>query len=719
MNFTIAHHGSNIRPIFPHQKAMPSAMHGAKILCTPSGVPYAEIWRRACLACKVPTIYQESWDFGTNRSHLTELCKDKMALGEALKLLGFPVVPMLLFSTSVTRRMKGLIGYPQALAMATKFGFPSQPIVVKANRGLGGHHVFRAHNAPELFAAVQAVNRAGRAGVVSPLVEAEAEIRVIIGTCPRTLQPRVELILEKQPLVVVGTGEDTLQQLLQKSGIREEVRERVLAEELALDASDKTSMDTILPVNVSKRCGWKHNVSCGGSVKMLDSASMPGVTQLATTIAAKLGLRFGAVDFFLTHGKALQVLEMNTLVTTDLFDHWDEEMVQAWVKDQLMVLERLQANQFASPLCLLGEDEHLEACANEEEPKPLWSWADVAAARNASLKTAGDKLGCNVVSVCDGYLSYVTHAKQTDGTTTVNMPEEPHDVDDDGDDGGAFLVGQDWGLNLQATVALTSDKVLTSKCLDMAGVPNVSHYDLQNWATAQPLLEQFLGESSNGTLVLKMRSGSGGHSVQRCSSWPAVERYLAQIECKNLCVCPFEDIEKEYRVFCLHGKPLLSYLKARPQIQGDGQRTLAQLLADNPVYLVNWMQSNGNKTPEELYLALGAVPAMGDVVLVNWKHNLEQGAFPKEPTFDVPLFLASLCQRTIDHLKLYAGAVDIIVTTTGDAKVLEVNACAGHDHFAQLFPREHAHLVSAYLAAALALNGGCRLLRQTHNYNRV
>jgi glutathione synthase/RimK-type ligase-like ATP-grasp enzyme len=286
---------------------------------------------------------------------------------------------------------------------------------------------------------------------------------------------------------------------------------------------------------------------------------------------------------------------------------------------------------------------------------------------------------------------------QTDATRkTLTKPKER----------GTFLVGQDWGLNLQATVTLTTDKVLTSKCLEMAGVPHVSHYELPNLASAQPLLEQLLETpQTNGTLVLKTRSGSGGHSVQRCSSWPDVERYLAKVECRNLCVCPFEDIEKEYRVFCLHGKPLLSYLKARPQIHGDGQRTLAQILSDNPVLLVNWMQSNSDKTPEELHHALGAVPAVGNVVLVNWKHNLEQGAFPEAPTFEVPHFLASVCQRAIDHLKLYAGAVDIIMTRTGDVKVLEVNACAGHDHFARLFPREHAQLVSAYLATALALNG--------------
>lgn len=682
---------------------MPLVLHGAKILCTPSGVPYGEIWKRACLACKVPTLYQESWDMGTNRSHLTELCKDKMALGEALKLLGFPVVPMLLFSTSTTRRMKGLIGYPQALAMATKFGFPSQPVVVKANRGLGGHRVFRVHTAPELFAAVQAANRIGRAGVVGPFVEAEAEIRVIVGTCPKTLEPRVELVLEKQPLTVIGTGVDTLRELLLRANIREEVRERVLMEELALDTMDKETLETILPVNVSKRCGWKHNASCGGSVKVRDPASMPNATQQAIVIATKLGLHFGAVDFLLTHGKELLVLEMNTSVTTDLFDHWDEERVQAWVGDQLTVRERLQANHFATPqwsLCEKHEQEKemqghspLNELAGVKKPNPLWSWADVAAARNASLKMAGDNLGLKINSVCDGYLSYVVPSEEVE-----NVSKGPKELRT-----GTFLVGQDWGLNLQATVTLTTDKVLTSKCLGMAGVPHVPHYDLPHWTSAQPLLEQLL-EKQSGTLVLKTRSGSGGHSVQRCSTWPAVERYLAKVDCTNLCVCPFENIEKEYRVFCLHGKPWLSYLKARPRVWGDGQRTLAQLLADNPIHLVNWIQSNGDKTPEELYLALGTIPVADEVVLVNWKHNLEQGAYPKAPTFDVPGNLSSLCQETIAHLKLYAGAIDLIETTTGETKVLEVNACAGHDHFAQLFPQEHAKLVSAYLTAALALS---------------
>ena len=244
------------------------------------------------------------------------------------------------------------------------------------------------------------------------------------------------------------------------------------------------------------------------------------------------------------------------------------------------------------------------------------------------------------------------------------------------------VFGYTFDLNTAAAQQIAADKSATAEVLARAQVPHVAHtLFLQpaeaeyvrpggNWRRMLDTAEAF-----GWPVVVKPNAGTGGDGVYKVSTPLALEQAahtLFQRE-RALALSPFYADSDEYRLVVLDGACLLGYGKTRPHLLGDGVRTVLDLLADYDGEALDL---------SPLASRLREVPAPGEAVWLDWRHNLGQGAAPTA----LPSALApSLEQLALDAARAIGvrfASVDVLVTDS-EARVLEVNAGVMLEHYAR------------------------------------
>ena len=103
---------------------------------------------------------------------------------------------------------------------------------------------------------------------------------------------------------------------------------------------------------------------------------------------------------------------------------------------------------------------------------------------------------------------------------------------------------------------------------------------------------------------------------------------------------------------------------------------------------------------------LSKVPEKGKTYLLNWKHNLGQGA--SALTLSIPDLeeeLVSLVKKTAKALGIRFASIDMIKTEAG-WKVLEVNAGVMMEHFASSGEKQYITAKAIYRDAILKMFEG-------------
>ncbi len=234
-----------------------------------------------------------------------------------------------------------------------------------------------------------------------------------------------------------------------------------------------------------------------------------------------------------------------------------------------------------------------------------------------------------------------------------------------------FLVGYQFPLNNASAKELCQDKALTYGMLTDAKIPAAVHIFLPT-QTSKSVLKRDDEEAiidgllkSCGEVVLKDNSGTGGNRVYRVKELPEAMELLDRL-CEGshgAALCPFYEIEEEYRVVMLDHEPQLVIRKERK----------------------SEIDENGNKH----YL--------------NWKHNLGQGAtgfLIDEGDFLPELF--DIAKRTTKALNIRFCSVDI-VRVSGKYMVLEVNAGVMMEHLSGQSPEYFERAKGVYKKAVLRL----------------
>ncbi len=269
----------------------------------------------------------------------------------------------------------------------------------------------------------------------------------------------------------------------------------------------------------------------------------------------------------------------------------------------------------------------------------------------------------------------------------------------------AFILGYQFGLNPSSVQQICTDKNIASEVLTQAGVPNVFH---QCYMT--PQLQSYIGVHGNWstllkelekhqTLVCKDNYGTGGNQVYLVHNARELEAASSQIftVSQAMAVCPYEEIEAEYRLVILDGTVRLAFTKVRPSLTGDGVSTVAELFA---AYVVSG-KGSGMAVPAAADLA--KVPKEGESFLLGWKHNLGQGATAKE--LDVNTLepeVTALVQAAYRALRIRFASVDVIRCKDG-WKVLEVNSGVMMEHFAGTSEAYYQKAKSIYKDAVLKM----------------
>lgn len=241
----------------------------------------------------------------------------------------------------------------------------------------------------------------------------------------------------------------------------------------------------------------------------------------------------------------------------------------------------------------------------------------------------------------------------------------------------ATIFGYDFGLNQSSAAQVADDKAATSETLQTFGINCVAHHlvfrpDFARFSdqASTYVHAAHLFETLGQDVVCKNNRGTGGVHVYRARNVPELENALYRIFTVHYAAAlsPYVEASTEYRVIMIDGTATAVFGKNRPAVVGDGQRSVAELAARKyPNRLVD------SKTAEIDSDTLRRVPAEGELTILNWRHNLGQGASPDFVT-DAGLEerLTRIAEQSLSAIGLRCGSVDVLAASD-NLQVLEVN----------------------------------------------
>ncbi len=190
--------------------------------------------------------------------------------------------------------------------------------------------------------------------------------------------------------------------------------------------------------------------------------------------------------------------------------------------------------------------------------------------------------------------------------------------------------------------------------------------------------------------MAKVKDSTGGIGVFYISTPRELE--IAAMSCftkeRDICLSPYYEIMQEYRAVVLDGKVQVCFSKERPALVGDGQSSITTLLTQCLAQR-NWNLLDMLIEGQGLNRPITEVPLPGEVIYLNWKHNLGSGSTPQlvQPTQE----LAELAIQAAQAIELRFGSVDIIQTKQDSMpyRILEINAGVMLDTFVAYYKADN------------------------------
>ena len=242
------------------------------------------------------------------------------------------------------------------------------------------------------------------------------------------------------------------------------------------------------------------------------------------------------------------------------------------------------------------------------------------------------------------------------------------------------IFGYNFELNSSTSQMIAQDKAATMEILTLGSVPVVEHRlflgpNYHNYFEGQGNWEEMLeyAREKEFKLICKPSRGTGGNNVYKIENRRELEVAVHDLfqTYMSICLSPFLPIEKEYRVLLLDGEVQVVYSKQIDTILGDGTSTVLELINQRLV-------EKGAKDLDVSNLELGvsglSVPADGESVKLNWKHNLAFGAKPEilkhGKKYDR---LTALARKAAETIRIRFASVDI-VEVGEELLILEINS---------------------------------------------
>lgn len=253
-----------------------------------------------------------------------------------------------------------------------------------------------------------------------------------------------------------------------------------------------------------------------------------------------------------------------------------------------------------------------------------------------------------------------------------------------------IITGYKFGINNHALGELLDDKYATFELLSKKNIPIIEHNIIygpgnnNQYAIGSNSEEYLKGlfYKYNQNVVLKINDGTCGANVLHIKNIDELVEQYKNLSKKyfSMSLCPYYDIENEYRAIVVNGKTELLYKKTKPVVIGDGKSTLRELLINfNSEYFEE------NKILEdEVY---SCILPENDVFEFDWRFNLAKGS---KASFDISEVLKNdiecLAEEISRKIGLGFGSIDIIKTTDNKLFVMEINSGVMMENFIKQVP---------------------------------
>lgn len=249
--------------------------------------------------------------------------------------------------------------------------------------------------------------------------------------------------------------------------------------------------------------------------------------------------------------------------------------------------------------------------------------------------------------------------------------------------------------NNSALYKILKDKSAVFEILDKNKIPCIEHYyfhssEKEKFKANSPILLK-----EHKKLVLKQNEGMSGNYVFLIDNEETLAEKSELIFNKfnSLTVSPFYDIKHEFRVVVLNDNVELVFDKIRPFVVGDGKTSIEELAKNKYKYF----KIDKNIDPK-------FTPKNGEKITLSWRHNLNFGSVPEIVTDkNILSKLQKLSEKISNLLKIKFACIDIIETTNGELKVLEINGSVTMGKFAS-FSEENYKLAKQIYKKAILNN---------------
>jgi len=266
------------------------------------------------------------------------------------------------------------------------------------------------------------------------------------------------------------------------------------------------------------------------------------------------------------------------------------------------------------------------------------------------------------------------------------------------------------GINLAGPSTLVNNKAATAFVLAALGY-SVPEGKLFPVGAGPEQYDEALGHarSLGWPVIVKPNDRALGRGVSKveveqefAAAWAAVRDFDADVLVQRW--YPGAD----YRVVAFDDDIVAAYLRAPPELEGDGVRTLAKLCADYDRRLVEDKRStlfdpddpSVQRTLMHQGLTLDSVPAKGRVVALLPNANLSMGGSAVDLTERMHPEWRQLCLRLRRDLGMRLCGIDLlggdITGPLGPHVVLEVNRIPGMAHYASLGPQQRQRVDDVY-----------------------
>jgi glutathione synthase/RimK-type ligase-like ATP-grasp enzyme len=193
-------------------------------------------------------------------------------------------------------------------------------VVVKPNEGTSGKSVFRVKTKSALELAVNRVFAVSASLAISPLLDIEDEVRVVL------IDDVAAVVYRKDRPFVLGDGKQSMFELA-LSFLHLKRRSTILP--AMIEDLSKAELDAIVPRGERRVLNWHHNLESGATPVLLERGDMYNAcVQLAIQAAHAIGIRFASIDV-VRAGRDWKILEVNSGVMMESLNKHHPDLVYA------------------------------------------------------------------------------------------------------------------------------------------------------------------------------------------------------------------------------------------------------------------------------------------------------------------------------------------------------------------------------------------------------